>query len=328
MSSSNIQYDPLPRSSRDLEGEEFKDKPLPRRPPRFPRLRRVCRPLYVLIAFGLFVLWQLLFNASYTNPPPFTIPEAENVYIAANIIDGALIEGAWGRSVMRLVDMVGRERVHVSIYGGPKESLEKLGAMLGCAHTLVDETAEPLDLAAIPRTVLPTGESRIKRIAYLAAVRNRALRPLEELEMRFQKVLFINDVFFDANDAARLLWGTNVKGGMARYKAACGADFVSWWKFYDTFATRDAEGYSIGVPIYPWFAGEGEGRSRRDVLEGGDVRVRSCWGGMTAFQGGYFQEQDGKRVREEGREGKGDIEVPTLPLRFRSEPEPFWDSSE
>jgi hypothetical protein len=224
------------------------------------------------------------------------------------------------------VDLIGKERVFVSIYGGPKPALRQLEGMLECETTIVSEEENPLDMASLPRTQLPTGESRVKRIAYLAEVRNKALEPLQSGKGgKFDKVLFINDVFFDAEDTTRLLWGTNVDGetGKATYKAACGADFVTWWKMYDTFATRDAEGYSIGVPIFPWFAGEGDAVTRNDVLGGKDaVRVKSCWGGITAFDARYLQPQKSFSSRSTN------IEPPTLPLTFRSEPEPFWDSSE
>lgn len=241
---------------------------------------------------------------------------------------------------MQLVDGIGRERVFVSVYGGPRGALKELERMLGeVEKRIVSEEEEGLDMGGMQRTVLPTGEKRVKRIAWLAEVRNKLLEPLysvldsgsgfmststgaskkSKLELNpnpnfnstsrflskdgthltFSKLLFINDVYFTPSDALRLLWGTNLdSNGVARYKAVCAADFVSSWKFYDTFATRDVEGYSIGVPIYPWFANEGEARSRRDVLEGRDsVRVRSCWGGMVAFEGGYFM------GRGEGGEG-------------------------
>jgi hypothetical protein len=337
MAPSNPQYQILPRTSSDLEPfpeaeEEFKDKPLRRRHPslfatclRLPR--RICRlclkPIYLIPFLFCLFLWQTFFNQSYTSPSPFQIPENERVYIAANIIDGDLITGAWGRSLLQLVDLIGKDRVFVSIYGGPTQALEQLGGMLECEHELVSEAEDPLDMGKLPRTTLPTGETRVKRIAFLAEVRNKALEPLQRgSHGKFDKVLFINDVFFDAVDATRLLWGTNVEEGTgkATYKAACGADFVGWWKMYDTFATRDAEGYSIGVPIFPWFANEGDAATRNDVLAGKDaVRVKSCWGGITAFDARYLQPQKAlSRQRE----------TPDLPLTFRSEPEPFWDSSE
>lgn len=333
----STQYDPLPRTSFDFEEQEFKDKPLPRRYYKlialplalFKKSRRACRPIYIIIVLITFLLWQITFNGSYTKPPPYSIHSTETVFIAANIIDGELIKGPWGASLLDLVDAIGPTRVHVSIYGGPTEALNHLASLLECAHTIVSEADSPILLHSIPHTTLPTGAQRIKRIAYLAEVRNRALLPLATLSTNFNRILFINDVFFTADDATRLLWGTNTNSdGVAQYKAACAADFVTSWKYYDTYGTRDAEGYSIGVPIFPWFAAEGEAVSRRDVLSGsGAVRVKSCWGGMVSFDARYFQTAL-KSQTIEPKLGNDGLQPPTLPLRFRSEPDPFWDASE
>lgn len=333
-----VHYDPLPRSSSDLEDSPvaFKGKPLLRTyriSSVLRKARRVCRPLYIFIALLVFLSWQIFFNASYTNPPPFTLDRHESVYIAANIVDGDLIKGPWGQSLLQLVDLIGKDRVFVSIYGGPSDALKELEAKLPCEKSIVSQDAEPIPFSDIPHTKLPTGESRIKRIAYLAEVRNKALAPLDTLTKRYDRVLFINDVLFHPMDAVRLLWGTNVNAdGKAEYKAVCGSDFATSWKYYDTFATRDLEGYSIGVPIFPWFTGEGNAVTRKDVLAGKDaVRVKSCWGGMVAFDGRYFQRdltnnQPDQHLNIPPRTSA--IEAPSLPLRFRSEPEPFVDSSE
>ena len=41
----------------------------------------------------------------------------------------------------------------------------------------------------------------------------------------------------------------------------------------------------MGVPLFPWFTDTGNPASRQDVLAQKDVvRVRSRWGGMTAFE--------------------------------------------
>src|SRR5271167_1432468 len=124
-----VQYDLLPRSSSDFD-DEFKDR---RRIRQYPsifsllrKVRRVCRPICVVLAFVVFLVWQVTFNGSYTNPPPFAIPPNETVFIAANIIDASLITGAWGRSLRALVDLIGKDRVFVSIYGGPTSALQVL----------------------------------------------------------------------------------------------------------------------------------------------------------------------------------------------------------
>ncbi len=297
----------------------------------------------------ILMCWQVLFNVPYADSraPKFETGNG-TVFIAANIIDADLITGAWGRALLELVERIGTERVFVSIYGGPAHALSQLERMLECESAIVSEEEDPLNLAEIPRTTLPTGERRVKRIAFLAEVRNKALEPLgkggkaTKGGKKWDKVLFINDVYFEPEGALRLLWGTNVDPhtGKSEYKAVCAADFVTSWKYYDTFATRDAEGYSIGVPIFPWFSAEGEAVTRKDLLSGKDaVRVKSCWGGMVAFDGRYFQESTALEIgagsTSAAKHGDADnnldmkgVGTPSLPLRFRSEPEPFWDSSE
>ena len=69
----------------------------------------------------------------------------------------------------------------------------------------------------------------------------------------------------------------------------------------------------MGLPFYPWFSDENGGRSRQDVLNQKDaVRVKSCWGGMTAFNAGPFYAPS----------------IDVEPLRFRATGELFWDASE
>lgn len=333
-------YDALPQSSFEFEddGGEFKD----RRARSFSfsyllavlrKARRIFRPLYVLVALIALLTLQLTLNTSYLHPPHFHASADESVFIAANIIDASLLDGAWGNSLLDLVDLIGKDRVYVSIYGGPTDALERLEDRLPCEKSLVSEKVEPIDLDGMPHTTLHTGESKIKRIAYLAEVRNRALKPLDSLTKKYDRVLFLNDVFFDAKDAVRLLWGTNVNEvtGKAEYKAACGTDFVTSWKYYDTFATRDTEGYGLGVPIFPWFSNEGEAHSRRDVLDQRSaVRVKSCWGGIVAFDGRYFQKDAtaSRDVIPTAREEEKGLEPVQLPIRFRSVLETFWDASE
>ncbi|KAL2064410.1 hypothetical protein VTL71DRAFT_4904 [Oculimacula yallundae] len=365
---------------------------LPRRIIRLISHRR--RPLSVILITTIIIIMLLLtftsLNAPYapSNAPPFSLAPStaanETVFIAANIISRSLILGAWGDSLVELIHLIGQERVFVSIYGGPGDALKVLDGRLeklGVGRRIVDENADARkgdkggkwkDMG-VTSVRLPGGERRVKRIAWLAALRNKVLEPLyhpssssssspgsqtqgNSPQYKPTKVLFLNDVFFNPSSALRLLFGTKLhpSTGLTDYKAVCAADFVSrGWKYYDTFATRDTEGYGIGVPIFPWFVRDGEGVSRRDVLQGRDaVRVKSCWGGMVAFKGSYFWgpgEGKGSEVqahpklpdssppkRSSARDAaavksvaaQNGIGIPNLPLSFRSEPEPFWDSSE
>ena len=176
--------------------------------------------------------------------------------------------------------------------------------------------------------VIPSGESRTSRIAFLAHVRNRALKPLEaNSSINFDKLLFINDISFNPVDAVQLLFSTNIDSlGRTKYGAACAVDFINPFKFYDTYATRDLEGYSLGVPFFPWFTDAGDAASRLDVLRQIDaVRVRSCWGGMTAFEARWFQDITPQiTLPNVGNPGSLNIS----PLRFRYEEDPFWEASE
>ena len=191
--------------------------------------------------------------------------------------------------------------------------------------------SEHLSLDEIPRVIIPSGESRISRIAFLAHVRNRALQPLEaNLSIHFDKLLFINDIIFNPVDAIQLLFSTNIDSfGRTQYSAACAVDFINPFKFYDTWATRDFEGYSMGIPFFPWFTDVGDAASRRDVLGQKDaVRVRSCWGGMTAFEAKWFEDKIPKSTLPDNVDNGNDAILNISPLRFRREEDPFWEASE
>lgn len=186
-----------------------------------------------------------------------------------------------------------------------------------------------IDLQDFPTIQILPNEKRVKRLNYLAAVRNHALdslssqdsanatNPLQPtFDMKFDRLLFLNDVVFSPKDAADLLFATNAgPDGIADYQAACAMDFINPIKFYDRFAMRDNEAYRVGVPFYPWFAKGGKSESFQAVMRQSDaVPVKSCWGGMVAFESKWFH----KESLKDGLE----------PLRFRSEPDIFWDASE
>ncbi|KAF2277993.1 uncharacterized protein EI97DRAFT_415842 [Westerdykella ornata] len=288
------------------------------------------------------VLLAGIFFPSYTNPPPHykelrraavsswqpgrANPRNEKIFIAASLYEshGEYTSGPWGEQVLELVDLLGPGNVYLSIYEdnpspATKKSLLDFKAKVTCNASIV---AEDLDIKTLPRVRLPNGETRLKRIAFLAEVRNRALAPIDSVGIAFDRVLYINDVNFSPIEAAQLLLSTNVDStGRASYGAACAVDFINPFKFYDRFATRDLDGYSMGIPFYPWFTSAGSAASRKDVLSGTDaVRVRSCWGGMTAFEAKWFQ----KQTSPSGKPSSSTL----TPLRFRYDNATFWESSE
>lgn len=266
----------------------------------------------------------------------------EKIFIVASIYDknGRLLGGEWGTRLQELVDILGPDNVFLSIYENDADAqaqsaLQKFSEEVSCGKSIVNER---LDLSQLPHVITPSGVSRLKRIAFLVEVRNRALRPLEDPDSpaystRFDKILYVNDVFFNPTDAANLLFSTNVdaRSGKTNYHAACAVDFINPFKFYDTFASRDTEGYRMGVPFYPWFSSAGNGTSRRDVLEQKDtVRVKSCWGGMVAFEAKWLQPRmhDAGIITSSPKATNASSSPITPALRFRAEPDTYWDSSE
>ena len=299
----------------------------------------------LIIIFGIFL-------PSYTNPPQryhdlrnaverSDVPGRgnvanEKVFIAASIYDknGELLRGDWGARLRELIGILGPDNVFLSIYENDPDTLaqaalESFGESITCDKSLV---SEHLDLATLPHVITPTGVSRLKRIEFLAEVRNRALRPLEDsaspsYSTQYDKLLYLNDVVFDPTEAANLLFSTNINEATNKtdYRAACAVDFINPFKFYDTFATRDTEGYRMGVPFYPWFTSSGSGESRKDVLGQTDaVRVKSCWGGMVAFEAKWFQPH--MHLPTDAATTPADLS--TDALRFRAEPDTYWDGSE
>lgn len=290
------------------------------------------------IIFALLVLATTFFP-SYSRPPPHyatlrnTVqkstslgrgnPRNEKIFIAASLYDrdGDIAGGLWGQSVLKLIDLLGQENVYLSIYENDSGSagagaLRDLEAHVPCNNSIVYE--DSLDLDRLHSVTVPGGSKRIRRIEYLAEVRNRALRPLEaHKKVQFDRLLYLNDVAFDPVDALQLLFSTHVDdNGIARYRAACAVDFINPFKFYDTYATRDLQGFGMGLPFFPWFSNVGDGQSRKDVLSGTDsVRVRSCWGGMVAFDARFFQLPTAGPDRDH-------------PLRFRASNDAFWEASE
>ena len=322
--------------------------------------RRICLSLWIALTILCpLILLTAIFRPSYTILPKHyeklksQILETRNegrgnldnqkVFIATSVYDrnGRLAGGAWGQAILNLIDILGNDNVYLSIYendGGDEaqNALRQFETEVGCQHSLIFENHLPLD--NITQVTLPNGSRRIKRIAYLAEARNKALRPLTKAAAKkYDKVLYLNDVVFDPVDAAQLLFSTHInEHGNADYFAACAVDFINPFKFYDTFATRDIEGFSMGVPFFPWFSSAGKAMTRQDVLDGKDaVRVKSCWGGMVAFDAKFFQAQSHPRDADiEASEGAGNqlasqlISTSEAPLRFRSEPDLYWEASE
>ncbi|KAF1917356.1 cryptococcal mannosyltransferase 1-domain-containing protein [Ampelomyces quisqualis] len=373
-------YELLPRDSLDQEARDYPElhvaspwfSPLlrfsnravyahyvtPRR-----RKRSVLRLVYWLLFsiphfILLLVLCTSIFFPSYTNRPAHYVtlrqralnstepgranPYGEKVFVAAALYEekGNLVSGAWGKAVLQLIDLLGPEHVHLSVYEDNPD-LKTKQALVDFRKKVPSNANstiifEDLDLGTLPHITLPTGEERLKRIAFLAEVRNRALAPIDKHGVQFDKILFLNDVIFDPIDAAQLLFATNIdSNGRANYAGACAVDFINAFKFYDRFATLGFEADLTGIPFFPWFTSAQAGISRNDVLSGTDaVRVRSCWGGMVAYEARWFQHHSpldqalAPNATDESSTAISVERIRTSPLRFRYAKATFWESSE
>ena len=351
-SSEELDDDPPPYEedvlSRLLTGQPVFDHCLANdpHPQYFGRRRLIIFLLYLIITIlTTSIITAFIVFPSYTHPPLRythfrTIAEAsitpgrgnpasQKVFIVASLYDagGSLANGAWSRNVLDLIDLLGSNNTFLSIYENDsgqagKHALRKMEERVPCAHSLTSE--DHLALKEMPQVTLPDGSKKVKRISYLAEVRNRALKALEEFDICYDKILYLNDVIFNPIDALQLLFATN----NGRYRAACAVDFINPFKFYDTFATRDLGGDGMGLPFFPWSSYNGDAQTHADVLAGSDaVRVRSCWGGMVAFDARFFQKQrDSSSIPETaGSEGPSNL---TAPYRFRAEKDLYWDASE
>ncbi|KAK5998072.1 hypothetical protein PT974_00444 [Cladobotryum mycophilum] len=268
----------------------------------------------------------------------------ERVFITVSLYDagGHLASGKWGESLLELIDLIGNDNVYLSIYendSGPEgeKALNSLKSKLKCQYSLVYDRNTTIH--DFPTITMPDGTKRLKRIAYLAELRNRALRPLDTLSedgVRFDRILFLNDIAFHPMEAAHLLFSTNVGlDGRAHYLSVCGLDYSTPFRFYDIFAMRDAEGYAMGFPVFPIFSKAGQGLSRDAMLAGSDaVPVTGCWGGIVAMQAKHVQNLDRALPDPSFQKlGRHDIDPAhprnvTSPVRFRHEPELYYDACE
>ncbi|KAI0101977.1 glycosyltransferase family 69 protein [Hypoxylon sp. NC0597] len=318
---------------------------------------------YIVIIICVLLIGTPIIAPSYTRLPqhyrdlesrcqgPLRTPGCANVnnekiFISVSLYDkeGHLANGFWGESLLELIHLLGDDNVFLSIYendSGPEgaAALESLRRQLRCKNYIVNDPHVPL--SDFPTVTLPDDTLRVKRLAYLSEMRNRALRPLDRFDssvgtVQYDKILFLNDVAFHPIEAAHLLFSTNVQSdGRAHYLSACAVDFWTPLKFYDLYVTRDYEGYSAGLPFWPVFLNVGEGVSRAAMVSQKDaVPVQACWSGMVAMQAKYVQNLNESLPNSHFQDIGSYVVDPakphnvTAPVRFRYEPEVFFDACE
>ncbi|KAL5615654.1 hypothetical protein BROUX41_005691 [Berkeleyomyces rouxiae] len=273
------------------------------------RFRRVMRTPWPRIFFFLLALLQILdivrihvhLAVVHDSSDIMELSRrhrGERIYIASmHWNDGHLVRNHWGRAVLQLADALGPQNVYVSVYESGSwddtkaaldefdTQLEEMGVRKNItrSHTTHKDEIEsaPIGDGWIDT---PRGRRELRRIPFLARLRNRTLRDLETLHkagITFDKVLFLNDVVFSAEDALRLL---DTNDGV--FAAACSLDFSKPPQYYDTFALRDADGEAHLMPTWPYF----RSTVSRDaiLLNEAAVPVKSCWNGIVAMPAAPF----------------------------------------
>lgn len=184
-------------------------------------LRRVLRSRAPKIALLIVLLFNLLDvlrihaniaegELALASPPP---APHERVYIASmHFNNAAILKSHWNDAVLKLTETFGPENVFVSIYESgswddSKALLQGLDRELekrGVPHTVDISDVTHLDELGNAEkgegwVDTARGKRELRRIPYLAKLRNKTLKDLFELYKKgvtFDKVLFLNDVIF------------------------------------------------------------------------------------------------------------------------------------
>ncbi|KAF2856691.1 glycosyltransferase family 69 protein [Plenodomus tracheiphilus IPT5] len=262
-------------------------------------LRRLRRTPALRIFLLLLFLWDFLHcitlylaqTAALNAPPPPA--NYKRIYIAAQHWNNArLLRQHWNDALVALVQELGSANVFVSIYESGSYDDTK-GALRELDNAL-EGLGQPSEHGWVETA---DGQARLRRIPFLARIRNHVFEPLERMtregEESFDSILFLNDVVFTPRDVLNLL---DTNGG--EYAAACSMDYQKPPYFYDTFALRDARGHEAIMQTWPFFR---DGESRWAAERYLPVPVKSCWNGMVAMPIKPF--------------------ISTPPLRFRAIPD-------
>lgn len=192
-------------------------------PRRYARLSRLPRTLLLDLFPVLLLFWSLVEVLSIrhalqavdqqTEHDAETTVKGERIFISSiHLHDEQLLRLHWNQALLELVKALGPENVFVSIYESnslddTKGALTELGVQLEDAGArmsiILDQSTRADELKGDKKgdswITTPAGVKEKRRIPYLARLRNRTLKPLEDLQregIRFDRVLFLNDVVY------------------------------------------------------------------------------------------------------------------------------------
>jgi len=208
------------------------------------------------------------------------IPDKQQKYfIAINLHDNQEVMPDMMQQLKVIIKHLQPKNVFVSIFESGSSDQTKL--YLGLCSTI-------LETIGAPYLIQTSGESRsvgMHRIKYLSHVRNVAMNPLFTQETRFDRILFLNDVFFCASDALSLLMqATANKADMV-----CGLDYDTDDNgpgFYDTWVARDINGKRFEKRPLGNFTSSNESNALLKANK--PFQVQCCWNGMSVLNAAPF----------------------------------------
>ncbi|KAE8376934.1 cryptococcal mannosyltransferase 1-domain-containing protein [Aspergillus bertholletiae] len=273
----------------------------------YRKTRRLRLALFlIVIAWTLVEVLHIKYVLVQRSQPELIALGSERIYITGlHWNSEQILREAWIEAVVNLARAIGRAHVFVSIqesgsWDNTKGALQLLDQQLAendiPSRILMDNTTH-LDEISKPPTgqgwiETPMGTTELRRIPYLAKLRNVVMEPLYEQQkdgIVYDKILFLNDVVFTTPDIEELL---STRGG--NYAAACSLDFSKPPNFYDTFALRDAEGHDMAMQSWPYFRSRA---SRQAMKESQPVPVTSCWNGVVAMDAAPFYQRSPLKFR-------------------------------
>lgn len=198
---------------------------------------------------------------------------AKRYFIAMNLKDNEEMMRNLIHKIIQLCEFLGTANVHVSIYeNGSSDNTPKLLRLF----------IDMLNDISVKNTIIHdesvTFFTRENRIPLLSEIRNKAIAPMFNVSLgKFDKMIFINDVYFCLDDPVELLHQHIDQNA----DMTCAFDYGGKWGhsfdlFYDTWVYRELDG-SVA------FEGVNAKQSKWRYANGLPIQVFSCWNGMVVL---------------------------------------------
>ncbi|RUP45056.1 cryptococcal mannosyltransferase 1-domain-containing protein [Jimgerdemannia flammicorona] len=225
-------------------------------------------------------------NLSYA---PFPTKKPRRYFFALNLYDNEAVLPDLALQLVRLIAHLGPSNVFVSVF--ENGSTDRTPQLL---QTTFARALKHLGADHSIKTSTAPKPSKVHRIEYLAHARNRALEPLHILaappyDLRYDHVLFINDIFVCHNDLLELLYQQRLQ----RSHITCGLDYDLQWGdvpiFYDTWVARDVKGLPFFKdPGRPLHSAPSMARYQSNL----PFQAYCCWNGVAVLDPTPLYDED------------------------------------